>query len=73
LGALLFSFYNSEKNDFGFLMNDAAQSQGGAGIKAAQTVSDIGPDILIVPRIGENAAQVLNPLNIKIYKAAPGR
>ena len=48
--------------------NSAAQAQGGAGIKAAQLVVDNSPDALLTPRCGQNAADVLEAANIKIYQ-----
>lgn len=47
--------------------NPAANAQGGAGLKAAQFVVDQEADALITPRCGENAAQVFQAANIKIY------
>jgi predicted Fe-Mo cluster-binding NifX family protein len=49
--------------------NSAAASQGGAGIKAAQNIVDHGAEAIISPRCGENAAEVLNAAEIKIYKS----
>lgn len=42
-----------------FLPNPGAEAEGGAGLKAAQTVADSGAEALITVRCGENAAQVL--------------
>ena len=47
--------------------NPAANAQGGAGLKAAQFVVDQEADALITPRCGENAAQVFQAADIKIY------
>ena len=51
-----------------FIENSAANSEGGAGIKAAQNVVDSKAEILITPRCGQNAADVLQAADIKIYK-----
>ena len=51
-----------------FIENTAANSQGGAGIKAAQIIVDSNVDALLTPRCGENAAQVIKAANIKMYK-----
>lgn len=48
--------------------NPAAQAQGGAGLQAAQFVVDQGTNVLITPRCGQNAAEVLQLAGIKIYK-----
>ena len=63
-----FLIYDSETAESYFLDNSAAASQGGAGIKAAQTIVDNHVGALLTPRCGENAAQVMNAAQIKIYK-----
>ena len=63
-----FLIYDTETRDSEFIDNKAANAQGGAGIKAAQTVVDSGVNALITPRCGQNAADVINSANIKTYK-----
>ncbi|SHJ28874.1 NifB/NifX family molybdenum-iron cluster-binding protein [Parasporobacterium paucivorans] len=63
-----FLIYSTETKESVFLDNSAAASQGGAGIKAAQSVVDGGVEALLTPRCGENAAEVIKAANIKIYK-----
>lgn len=63
-----FLIYDTESKESVFLDNSAAASQGGAGIKAAQTIVDNGVSALLAPRCGENAAKVIEAANIKIYK-----
>lgn len=53
-----------------YVLNPAAQAQGGAGIKAAQFVVDSKADVLLTLRCGQNAAEVLNAAGVKIYKAS---
>lgn len=65
-----FLVYDTESKDAAFVDNSAAASQGGAGIKAAQTIVDNQVNALLTPRCGENAAQVIQAANIKIYKTA---
>ena len=64
-----FLIYDTEAKESVFLDNAAAASQGGAGIKAAQTVVDHKASALITPRCGQNAADVIKAANIKIYKS----
>lgn len=64
-----FLIYDLESKEKSFIDNTAAASQGGAGIKAAQTIVDSGAKALITFRCGENAAQVINAAEIKMYKA----
>ena len=65
-----FLIYDTESKNAAFVDNSAAASQGGAGIKAAQAIVDNQVSALLTPRCGENAAQVIQAANIKIYKTA---
>ena len=62
-------FLFAENGKEEILDNPAAQAEGGAGIKAAQFVVDQGADTLITVRCGENAAQVFQAAEIKIYQS----
>lgn len=64
-----FILIDSESMDFGVIDNTAVSSQGGAGIKAAQTIVDNGASIVITYSCGQNSADVLKSGNIKILKA----
>ena len=68
----LFLVFDTETNGFIMLDNSAAASQGGAGIQAAQMLSDNGVEALITFRCGENAVEVLDTAGIKIFKAQNG-
>lgn len=50
--------------------NPAASAQGGAGIQAAQFLADQQVGALITVRCGENAREVFQAADIKIYKSA---
>lgn len=63
-----FLIYDTETKESVFIDNSAAASQGGAGIKAAQTIVDNKVSAIITPRCGENAAEVIKSADIKIYK-----
>lgn len=63
-----FLIYETETKESAFLDNSAAASQGGAGIKAAQSLVDNDVKVLITPRCGENAADVIKAANIEMYK-----
>ena len=63
-----FLIYDTESKESVFLDNSAAASQGGAGIKAAQSIADNHARALLTPRCGENAAEVIKAAHIKIYK-----
>lgn len=68
-----FLIYDTEKKENVFIQNTAAESQGGAGIKAAQMVLDQKVQTLLTPRCGENAAEVLKAAKISIYKTINDR
>ena len=64
-----FLIYDTESKESVYLDNSAAAaSQGGAGIKTAQTIVDNKVNALLTPRCGENAAEVLKAANVKLYK-----
>lgn len=63
-----FLIYNADTKESEFIDNSAAVSTGGAGIKAAQIIVDKKAEVLIVPRLGDNAADVLKPAGVKVYK-----
>ena len=63
-----FLIHDTETKENVFIDNSAAASTGGAGIKAAQTVVDNEANVLLTPRCGENAADVLKSADIKIFK-----
>lgn len=52
--------------------NPAINESGGAGIFAAQSIADQGCDVVISGRLGPNAFDSLNRLNIQIYMAPLG-
>lgn len=64
-----FLIYDIETKESIFIDNSAAESRGGAGIKAAQIIVDNKAEALLTSRLGENAAGVLESAEIKIYKA----
>lgn len=67
-----FLIYDMNINEEKYIVNQAASSQGGAGIKAAQSVIDEGVEVAIIPRLGQNAADVFSMGNIALYKAEFG-
>lgn len=59
---------DTESEELTFVENTAANSQGGAGVKAAQLLVDQKVDALLTPRCGQNAAEVLTAAKMEIYK-----
>ena len=67
-----FAFYDDEPKEAVYVDNSAIMSQGGAGIKAAQVIVDHGAQVLITPRCGENAAEVLKKAGVALYGSVAG-
>lgn len=66
-----FILVDTDTQNYTVLNNEAAVAQGGAGIKAAQSIVDRGAKAVVTFHCGENAANVLKAANIKILKAVP--
>lgn len=64
-----FLIFETNTSSSKFILNQAASSPGGAGIKASQTIVDSGAEAVIVPRIGQNASDVLTSAGIKVYQS----
>jgi len=67
--APFFLIYDTENKTKTFHENMAKDAQGGAGIKAAQSLADLGAEAIITFRCGQNAAEVLQAADIKLFKA----
>lgn len=67
-----FLFYDSDTQNVAYVDNSAVMSQGGAGIKAAQVIVDNGAQVLLTPRCGENAAEVLKKAGIALFGTVAG-
>lgn len=63
-----FLVYETRTGKSEFVENKGALCKGGAGIKAAQTIVDLSASVLLTPRCGENAAEIIKEANIEIYK-----
>ena len=64
----LFLVYDLDTKEETYLDNSAIAETAGAGIKASQSIVDAKVDVLLTPRCGENAADVLVAADIKMYK-----
>ena len=64
----LYLVYDTDTKEENYLDNSAIAETAGAGIKAAQSIVDNKVEIMLTPRCGENAADVLKAADIKMYK-----
>lgn len=67
-----FLIYDTENGNEEVLDNSAIAESAGAGIKASQSIVDAEVEVLLTPRCGENAVEVLEAGEIKIYKTFKG-
>ena len=63
-----YMLHDTESKQTEYLANAAAQSQGGAGLRAAQFIIDSGAEAVLTVRCGQIAANVLNAAGVKIYQ-----
>lgn len=60
-----FAIYDTESEGYDFIENNAAKSEQGAGISAAQNMIDMKVDVLLTGRLGPKAKQVIEGSNIQ--------
>ena len=63
---------NSETLQFKAIPNVASKARGGAGIQAAQIVSNQGAKVLVTGNVGPNAFQALSATGIQIITGVSG-
>lgn len=63
-----FLIYETETKTATYADNTALSSPGGAGLKAAQMIVDGQVEVVLTPRCGKNAAEVLHSAGIKLFK-----
>lgn len=63
-----FIICGEEADEHESFQNPGFEAGGGAGVKAAQAVADLGVEILITGKIGPNAEDVLKETGIKVYE-----
>ena len=64
--------YDTKDESFEAVNNESSIAGGGAGIQAAQKISDMGIEAVITGNIGPNAFRVLSAASIKVYSGASG-
>lgn len=69
---VLVTVRGEEIKDHEIIKNESANLSRGAGIQAAQTVTNKGVDIVITGNIGPNAFNALSSANLKVFTGASG-
>ena len=64
-----FLIYDIDKNDSKVIENNGLNSEGGAGIAAAQQLIDEGVEVIITGKLGPNAFEIIDKSNIKTFKS----
>ena len=67
-----FLIVDSDKMDFEAMPNMGANTMGGAGIQAAQAVSNKGVGVVITGNVGPNAFKALSAAGINVLTGASG-
>jgi predicted Fe-Mo cluster-binding NifX family protein len=63
----MYMFVDTESMEFEAAANPAAEAPGGAGIRAAQFVTDADVQAVITGNVGPNAIQVLHAAGVPVY------
>jgi len=64
-----FIIIEDETNEYRVIENKAANEQGGAGVKAAQTLLDEKVNAVVAYQLGENAGHIFEKAGVEIRKA----
>ena len=67
-----FVIINTENMEMKVIPNTSAQTAHGAGVQAAQTISNKNVEVVITGKVGPNAYEVLSMSGIKIMTGAVG-
>ena len=67
-----FLIYDTDSGDIKAIENQSRQAMGGAGIQAAQMVSDKKVDAVVTGNIGPNAFKVLSAASINVFSGVTG-
>lgn len=63
-----FYIRDMETDEIEFINNEAAKSQGGAGVQAAQMIIDQGTRVLLAPKVGKHAEEILKTSDIQVFQ-----
>jgi len=67
-----FLIYDTDGAEFEIIENQSRQAMGGAGIQAAQMVSDKKVEAVVTGNIGPNAFKVLSAASINVFSGVSG-
>lgn len=64
-----FVIYDTEKDTYEAVVNSGINASGGAGIKAANQVIELGTEVLITGSLGPNAFELIEKSDIKAFSS----
>jgi predicted Fe-Mo cluster-binding NifX family protein len=67
-----FVIVDSKTMEFSAILNDSTNAAHGAGIQAAQTVTNMGVKVVLTGNVGPNAFNVLSATGLKIVTGVSG-
>lgn len=67
-----FIIYDNGPNTFEVLDNGGQSASGGAGVQAAQTITQSGAKIVLTGNVGPNAFQALEAAGLSVFTGASG-
>ena len=70
--AAYFIIVDTETMDFDVIENDSVAASGGAGISAANVITDAGAEAILTGNCGPNAQRTLSAAGVKLYTGLTG-
>jgi predicted Fe-Mo cluster-binding NifX family protein len=67
-----FVIVDSESMEFNVVSNDSTNASHGAGIQAAQTIANMGVEVIITGNIGPNAFNVISASGVTVITGVSG-
>ena len=67
-----YALYDFDSKTFSFTNNEAKKEMSGAGSKAAQVISELNAEVVLVPEVGPKAYTALNAFDIDVYSYQKG-
>ncbi|MFW6298529.1 MAG: NifB/NifX family molybdenum-iron cluster-binding protein [Bacillota bacterium] len=63
-----FAIYDTDRKTYDFFENEAKRESSGAGNKATKILGDRGTRVLLAPKVGPQAFEMLDAFEIEVYQ-----